>query len=212
MPRRSGSSRAPATSVQESFRAPNPARRVLENTPCGAISNALSLSKVAHDPLPLTLPIIVAEGLYLGADLGRPQYGNNVDGIGGGDDASNGGIGAKIYGGYALTPNFALEGSLFRLGHTRMGDDTANTSGIGLGGVGIYSFAPQWSVLGRLGVAKGRFSTSFGNDSSPALKMGAGVQYDLTMQLALRVQYELYHFVNAFDASRTSASTAPASS
>ena len=37
-----------------------------------------------------------AEGLYLGADLGHPQYSNNVDGIGGGDDASNGGIGAKV--------------------------------------------------------------------------------------------------------------------
>ena len=140
-----------------------------------------------------------AEGLYLGADLGHPQYSNNVDGIGGGNDASNGGIGAKVYGGYALTPNFALEGSLFRLGHSRMGGDKVNTSGIALDGVGSYSFAPQWSVLGRLGVAEGRFSTSFGNDSSPALKMGAGVQYDLTKQLALRVQYERYHFVNAFD-------------
>lgn len=140
-----------------------------------------------------------AEGLYVGADLGHPQYSNNVNGIGGGDDATNGGIGAKIYGGYTLTPNLALEGSLFRLGHSRMGDDKVNTSGIGLDAVGNYSFAPQWSVLGRLGVAEGRFSTSFGNDSSPALKMGAGVQYDLTKQVALRLQYERYHFVNAFD-------------
>jgi OOP family OmpA-OmpF porin len=162
-------------------------------------------------PRSLTLSMIVAalaagaattasaDGLYLGADLGHPQYSNNVNGIGGGDDANNGGIGAKIYGGYSLTPNFALEGSLFRLGHSRVGDTSVNTSGVALDGVGTYSFAPQWSVLGRVGVAEGRFSTSFGNDSSPALKMGAGVQYDLTKQLALRVQYERYHFVNAFD-------------
>jgi OOP family OmpA-OmpF porin len=140
-----------------------------------------------------------AEGLYMGGDLGHPQYSNSVNGIGGGDDANNGGIGAKIYGGYTLTPNFALEGSLFRLGHSHMGDATANTSGIALDGVGNYMFAPQWSLLGRVGVAEGRFSTSFGDDSSAALKMGAGLQYDLTKQVALRLQYERYHFFNAFD-------------
>jgi OOP family OmpA-OmpF porin len=140
-----------------------------------------------------------AEGLYMGADIGHPQYSNDVNGIGGGDAASNGGIGAKLYGGYTLTPNFALEGSVFRLGHTRMGDETANTTGVALDGVGNYMFAPKWSVLGRLGVAEGHFSTSLGNDSSAALKMGAGVQYDWTNQVAFRVQYERYHFLNAFE-------------
>ena len=140
-----------------------------------------------------------AEGLYVGADLGHPQYSNNVASIGGGDDADNGGIGAKVYGGYTLTPNLSLEGSLFRLGHTRVGGDRVNTNGIGLDAVGNYMFAPQWSVLGRLGVAEGRFNTTFGSDSSAALKMGAGVQYDLSKQVALRLQYERYHFTNAFD-------------
>jgi OOP family OmpA-OmpF porin len=139
-----------------------------------------------------------AEGLYVGADLGHPQYSNSVNGIGGAD-ANNGGIGAKLYGGYTLTPNFALEGSVFRLGHSHMGDTTVNTSGIALDGVGNYSFAPQWSVLGRVGLAEGRFSTSFGDDSSAAVKMGAGLQYDVTKQVALRLQYERYHFFNAFD-------------
>ena len=75
----------------------------------------------------------------------------------------------------------------------------SNTNGIALDAVGNYMFAPQWSVLGRVGVAEGRFNTSFGNDSSAALKMGAGVQYDLSKQVALRLQYERYHFTNAFD-------------
>jgi OOP family OmpA-OmpF porin len=140
-----------------------------------------------------------AEGLYMGADLGHPQYSNSVNGIGGDDDANNGGIGAKLYGGYTLTPNLALEGSVFRLGHSRMGDATVNTNGIALDGVGNYMFAPQWSLLGRLGVAEGRFSTSFGDDSSAGLKAGAGIQYDLTKQVSLRLQYERYHFFNAFD-------------
>ncbi len=140
-----------------------------------------------------------AQGLYMGADFGHPQYSNSVNGIGGADSGDSGGIGAKFYGGYTLTPNFALEGSVFRLGRSTMGDATVNTSGIALDGVANYTVAPQWSVLGRLGVAEGHFSTSFGNDSSSAVKMGAGVQYDLNSQLALRLQYERYHFFDAFE-------------
>ena len=141
-----------------------------------------------------------AEGLYGGIDLGHPQYSNSVNGIGGDSGSSNdGGVGAKVYGGYTLTPNFALEGSLFRLGHTRMNDQAVNTRGVGIDGVGNYMFAPQWSVLGRVGVAEARFDTSGGDDSSSALKLGAGVQYDWTKQVAFRVQYERYHFLNAFD-------------
>jgi OOP family OmpA-OmpF porin len=140
-----------------------------------------------------------AEGLYGGLDLGHPVYSNSVNGIGG-SNGTDGGIGANVYGGYSFTPNFALEGSLFRLGHSRMGDASVNTRGVGIDGVGSYMFAPQWSVLGRLGVAEARFNTSFGDDSSSALKMGAGVQYDWNKQVAFRVQYERYHFLNAFDA------------
>lgn len=139
-----------------------------------------------------------AQGIYMGADLGHPDYGNSVNGIGG-NAGNNGGIGARLYGGYSLTPNFSLEGSLFRLGHSREGDASVNTSGIALDAVGNYSFAPRWSLIGRLGVADAHFSTSAGNDTSAGLKIGAGIQYDLTKQVALRLQYERYHFLNAFD-------------
>ncbi len=158
-----------------------------------------SLALVAATLAAGTMASAHADGLYVGGDLGHPQYSNSVNGIGGGDDANNGSLGAKVYGGYTLTPNFALEGSVFRLGHTHMGDANVNTTGIALDGVGNYMFAPQWSLLGRVGVAEGRFYTSGGDDSSAAVKFGAGVQYDLTKQVALRVQYERYHFFNAFD-------------
>jgi OmpA-OmpF porin, OOP family len=142
-----------------------------------------------------------AEGLYLGADLGHPQYGNAINGIGGGDTADNGGVGAKLYGGYALTPNLAVEGGVFRLGHSHDGttDSTVNTRGLFVDGVGSYTFAPKWSLLGRVGVNDARFTTSLGDDSSLGVKAGAGVQYDLSPQVGLRMQYERYHFFNAFD-------------
>ncbi len=140
-----------------------------------------------------------AQTMYGGIDLGHPQYSSAVNGMGG-SDGTDGGLGAKVYGGYTLTPNFALEGSLFRLGHSSSAAGTVNTWGGSIDGVGNYMFAPQWSVLGRVGVAEARFNTSAGHDTSSGVKAGAGLQYDLTKQVALRVQYERYHFFNAFDA------------
>ncbi len=140
-----------------------------------------------------------AQTMYGGIDLGHPQYSSAINGIGG-SDGTNGGIGGKVYGGYTLTPNFALEGSVFRLGRSSSAAGTVNTWGGAVDAVGNYTFAPQWSVLGRLGVAEARFDTSAGNDSSSGVKAGAGLQYDMNRQVALRVQYERYHFFNAFDA------------
>jgi len=74
------------------------------------------------------------------------------------------------------------------------------TRGAYADGVASYEFAPKWSVLGRAGLAQARFTTSNGNDWSPALKLGAGLQYDLTKQVAMRAEYEHYHFTDAFDA------------
>jgi OmpA-OmpF porin, OOP family len=136
-----------------------------------------------------------AEGLYLGGSLGAPRYSSSVNGIAG--DGS--GVGVKLYGGYQLTPNIAVEGGYFDLGHIDDANGRVKTRGVYADAVGSYAFAPQWSVLGSAGLAEGRFTTSRGDDNSPALKLGAGVQYELTPQAALRVQYDRYHFVNAFD-------------
>lgn len=54
-------------------------------------------------------------------------------------------------------------------------------------GDGSNAFAPKWSLLGSLGIAEGHLTTTAGNDASPALKFGVGVQYDLTKTTALRL-------------------------
>jgi OmpA-OmpF porin, OOP family len=137
-----------------------------------------------------------AEGAYVGGSLGTPNYSSSVNGISG--DGS--GTGIKLYGGYQVTPNFAVEGGYFDLGHIDDANGRVKTKGVYADAVGSYAFAPQWSVLGSAGVAEGRFKTTAGDDSSPALKLGAGVEYAFTPAAALRVQYDRYHFVNAFGA------------
>lgn len=137
-----------------------------------------------------------AEGLYVGGALGTPHYQDSVNGVSG----SGSGLGGKIYGGYGLSPNFAIEGGLFDLGHIDDGTGRVDLRGAYVDALGRYEFTPQWSMLGSVGLADGRFSTPGGHDSSPALKLGAGLQYELSKQVALRAEYEQYRFTNAFDA------------
>ena len=131
-----------------------------------------------------------------GGSLGTPDYKSSVNGIGG----NGSGVGGKLYGGYQLTPNFAVEGGFVDLGHIDDANGKVNVRGAYVDGVGSYEFAPKWCVLGSVGLAQARFTTTSGNDSSPALKLGAGLQYDLTKTVALRAEYERYHFSDAFDA------------
>jgi OOP family OmpA-OmpF porin len=137
-----------------------------------------------------------AEGLYVGGSLGTPDYRSRINGVSG----NGSGVGGKLYGGYGLTPNFALEGGLFDLGHIDDHTGRVDLRGAYVDALGRYEFAPRWSVIGSVGLAEGRFSTTSGKDSSPALKLGAGLQYELTKQVALRAEYEHYRFTDAFDA------------
>lgn len=135
-----------------------------------------------------------AEGVYVGGSLGTPDYRSSVNGISGDD----GGTSGKVFGGYQLTPNFGVEAGYANLGHVDAGADSVKAHGTYVDAVGRYEFAPQWSVLGSAGVAHARLKTNLGNDSSPALKLGAGLEYAMNSQVALLGQYEHYHFTDAF--------------
>ena len=65
--------------------------------------------------------------------------------------------------------------------------------------VGFYPLNERFSLLGSAGVAQGNWETTNGDDSSPALKLGAGVQYQLTGSVGVRAQYERYMYTNTFD-------------
>lgn len=140
-----------------------------------------------------------AQGLYIGGALSAPDYRDPVNGFGDGNGGS--GPGLKLYGGWQFTPNFALEGGLVNFGRTH---DTNGGSAHGYGAfvdaVGRWEFTPGWSVLGSAGLAQARLKTPAGDDTSPALKLGVGLQYDLSRTTSLRLGYEHYKFNDAFDA------------
>jgi opacity protein-like surface antigen len=140
--------------------------------------------------------VVRAEGLYAGGNVGAHQWSSSVNGV----DGSHDGLAGKVFGGYELPSGFAIEGGATRLGGERDSlGATASGSAVFLDGVGRFEYAPKWSMLGRLGIARARFSTSGGNDWSNGLKIGAGIEHELSPTLALRVEYEYYRFADAFD-------------
>ena len=129
------------------------------------------------------------EGLYVGASLGTPRYPDGVNGISG----NGSGLSGKLFGGYQLAPNFALEAGAADLGHIDNGNGKVDGRSVFLDAVGIAPLNDKWSLLGRLGVAHVNLDTSAGDSGGSGLKLGLGAQYSLTSNIALRGEWERYH-------------------
>ena len=131
-------------------------------------------------------------------------------------DDDNRGTGFKLFGGYKLNRNFAVEGGYFDLGKfgftaTTVPAGTLDASiklkGLNLDVVGILPITEKFSAFGRAGVNYAQAKDSFGGtftvpDSSPSkraanYKFGAGLQYDLTESLGLRLEAERYRIDDA---------------
>lgn len=136
-----------------------------------------------------------AEGIYAGGNLGVPDWRSGVNGV---EDNSHG-VTGKLYGGYQVTPNLGVEAGYEALGHIDDGIGEARGHGVFLDAVGTLPVAPQWSLIGRAGVAHGDIDTSDGDDTSSGLRVGLGAQYDITPTVALRGEVERNHFTNVFD-------------
>lgn len=128
--------------------------------------------------------------------------------------------GYKVFGGYQFNNNFALEGGYFDLGKFGY---TANTTppgtlsgdirlkGLNLDAVGTLPITKKLSVLGRVGVNYTEASDAFTgagavsvlnpnpnpSKSEANYKVGLGLQYAFTENLAMRVEAERYRVNDA---------------
>jgi OOP family OmpA-OmpF porin len=130
----------------------------------------------------------LAEGLYAGASLGSPHYADRIDGLSG----NGSGLAGKLFGGYQWSPNFGLEAGFADLGHIDHQDARVDGDAAFVDAVGSWPLTGQWSLLGRVGVARVDLNTSAGDDSGTGLKFGLGAQYDLTPSVSLRGEWERY--------------------
>ena len=118
----------------------------------------------------------------------------------------------KLQAGYQFNKNFALEGGYFNLGKAAYSASytggAANASvkadGSNLSAVGSLPISDAFSVFGKLGAAystvkadvtaTGPGGTAAGSakDSKWGAVYGLGLNYNLTKQVALRAEYEIY--------------------
>lgn len=154
-------------------------------------------------------PTAYAEGgLTLGLDYGEAEARKFCDNITNCDsrDAS---IKAEI--GYQFSRAFGVELGYAGLGTILDADDnlftaSQDSSALTLSGVGLLSFSERFGIYGRLGIA--RYDTdSSGTVAGVPVKdqdgttpfYGAGVKFDLTGNLALRVEYQVYADISRVD-------------
>lgn len=120
----------------------------------------------------------------------------------------------KLFGGYQLNKNFALEAGYFNLGKFGYmattippGTQTGNIKlqGLNIDAVGIMPINDKFSAFGRLGMqyaqAKDEFTGTgaVGTPANPNInfkrgnyKAGVGVQYDFNLNLGMRAEAERY--------------------
>lgn len=189
-------------------------------------SGALGLVALAV----IASPFAMAQdsGWYVGANAGQSRAkidderitgslaGRGLSGISIADDDRD--TGYKIYGGYKINKNFAVEGGYFDLGKfgyaaTTVPAGTLNGNiklkGLNLDLVGMLPITDKFSAFGRVGVNYAEAKDSFTgtgavnvvnpNPSKRAanLKVGLGLQYAFTESLAMRGEVERYRINDA---------------
>ncbi len=153
------------------------------------LSAALSVSALATASM-AALPAH-AEGLYIGGNVASPDWRSPVNGLAGKDHNAA----VNLYGGYTLNSNLALELGYMTLGHQN--GDLGEVRGHG-GYLDVVGTLPlgmsNFSLLGRLGYDRASIMTDAGSDNGGGLNFGAGLQYDLSRNVALRAEVTRYRF------------------
>ena len=139
----------------------------------------------------LTALCAQAEGLYVGGSIGASRYSNDFGGV----FTDRSGTGLKLYGGYAISPNFSVEAGVARLGSVTGAAGEVKGGGLFVDAVGVLPLANNFSLLGRVGVFGGMLdSTLVGDDRGTSVKIGAGVQYAIDKNISVRGEWERYRF------------------
>lgn len=184
------------------------------------VASALVFGSVAALP-----PAALAQdkGWYVGAGVGRSNADIDTGAINAGliasgfaaatTTADEDDTGWKLFAGYQLNKNFAVE-----VGYADLGQFSANSTTVpagtlrtnidttawGVDAVGILPFGNNFSLLGRVGVVRSETKISLAGtgavvvlvpnlkDHETSYKLGLGVGYDFTKSVGVRGEWERY--------------------
>ncbi len=148
-------------------------------------------------------------GFYVGAHIGQTKAKDFCDGLAGtGISCDDSDTAWKILGGYQFNKNFAAE-----LAYTDGGEVTASLGGLHesvkanlweIVGVGSLPVVERFSVYGKLGLYRADVedNTNFGfsaDETSTDVTFGFGARYDITQNVAGRVEWQRYSDVGGGD-------------
>ena len=164
-----------------------------------------------------------APGWYIGGNVGRSRtdfdnanISNTLAGQGfraNSTSDSNHDTGYKIFGGYQINRNFAVEGGYFDLGRFNYGFTTVPSGGfngdtrvrgLNLDLVGMLPLSDRFSVFGRVGANYAQSRSTFSSTGNIGLgnfnsrnnntnaKVGLGLEYAITPALSVRGELERY--------------------
>ena len=129
-----------------------------------------------------------AEGIYVGGSVGAPHFSNSINGVDGGSS----GVSGKLFGGYQVNPNFAVEAGVADLGRISNDSGRIRSHGEYVDAVGLLPLGSNFSLLGSAGLAHVNLNTSNGDASGMGLKLGLGGEYAINRNVSLRAEYEHY--------------------
>ncbi len=136
-----------------------------------------------------------AEGAYVGLNVGRAEQKLNIDNFGSADDSDTG---FKLYGGYAINPNFGVE-----LGYAQLGKGsvdfagntaTAKPNSLYVAVTGNLPINEQISLFAKAGVSANRTKVSALGDesteSNTSAIFGIGAAYNFSKNISVVAEYE----------------------
>lgn len=144
-----------------------------------------------------------AEDFYAGVSAAHGGTLTFTNPVNGKSAHSNAGTALKLYGGYALTDNLAIEGAYVQYGSTTFDKaalglaqaPTFKMRNLYLAGRYTYHVSDDWSLFAKAGLANSRFTASDGagerdSVSSTRPLLGVGVAYNVSKAVALTLEIE----------------------
>jgi OOP family OmpA-OmpF porin len=142
--------------------------------------------------------------VYVGATAGQSKWKEECKGLTKCDTTSNA---YKVFGGYNIDKNFAVEGSYFSLGTAKATANIGNVSssaevkgsGFEIAGVAKTNFTDSFGGFAKLGLARVKADASstqtglghFSQDTTSTQPVfGLGLTYTISKEIALRGEFE----------------------
>jgi opacity protein-like surface antigen len=145
---------------------------------------------------------------YLGMGIGQAKYRNACEGAPAGITCDSGDTGLKLFGGYAFTPNFAVEIGGSSLGTVRASTgESAELQALDLSVIGSWPIGNRVAIYARLGVYEGDTQAvsvpvpavfppppqrGWMSGNNTGSTYGLGASYNMTENASLRLEWQRF--------------------